>query len=175
MIGTSFEFGQLVFSVMPISLRMVSISPVCMRVMLIDRSIQIGFLSYVNTQVVQYRSFILKNKFFSKTGDKGIDDIVIGGKDRAIIHVKCDDAVIANEETGVSCGLMKLPIEQALDKVLIPIEGSLLASIQILFELNEIAWICELLIIILAKFLFDQAIVPALWYLHIDWVIELSL
>jgi len=95
----------------------------------------------------------LKNKFFTKTSDEGIYDSIVGSNDTAIICVECNDAVIANKETGITHGLMKSLIEQALYKVLIPIESGLFASVQILFELNEIAWICEFRVVILAKFL----------------------
>jgi len=58
---------------------------------------------------------------------------------------------------------------------LIPIESGLFVYVQILFELNKVAWICKFEIAILAKFLIDQAVVPTLWYMHVYQVVKLSL
>jgi len=125
-----------------------------------DRSIRVCLLSDIKTQVVWNGPIILKDKFFTETGNKGIDDSIIGCKDTAIICVECYDTVMMDEKTWITGGLVKSPVEQALDKMLVPVKGCLFTSIQILFEFNEITQICVSGIAILAKFVFDQAVIP---------------
>jgi len=94
---------------------------------------RINLLMNADPEVVLDRTLVFKHEFGLQAFDKGINDGIGSGKNAAIIHVKNNDTVIANEQAGVTGGLVKTPSNQTANKMLVPIMCGLFATIQIFF------------------------------------------
>jgi len=63
---------------------------------------RVNILINVNTKIVCKWILIFKHKIGAKADNECINHSIIDGKD-ATVHVQCNDAIIANEQTRVIC------------------------------------------------------------------------
>jgi len=104
----------------------------------------------MDPKVVFDRTLIFEHELRFQAGNMSINDGIGESKD-AIIHVENNDTIIANEQAGVTGGLVKTLSNQTMNKMLVPIMCGLFATIQILLELNEISIVCVFGVIKLSK------------------------
>jgi len=80
----------------------------------------IDLLINANPKIVLDGTLVFKHKLGLQAFDMGINDSIRGGKNAAIIHVKNNDTVVADEQAGVTGGLVKTPSNQTANKMLVP-------------------------------------------------------
>jgi len=137
--------------------------------------LRIDLLINANTKVLLDRTLIFEHKIELQAINEGIDHCIRKGKVETVICVNNNDTIVANQQAGVTGGLVKALSNQAANKMLVPIMCSLFTMVQILLELNEISIICVFRAVKLAKLFHAWTIIPSLGYAHVNWIIESGL
>jgi len=75
----------------------------------------IDLLINANPEIVLDGTLVFEHKLRLQAVDKGINDIIRDGEKAAIIRIENNDTVVANEQAGITGGLVKTPSNQTVN------------------------------------------------------------